>query len=147
MSLKDTLLKDLKSAMKEKDQIAKSTIQMVRAAILQVEKDNKTTLDDEGIVEVVAKQLKQRKDSLREFKKAERADLVEQTKKEIEVLMGYLPKQLSESEIREIVKKAVSETGAKTMRDMGKIMQKVMPKVKGKADGKQVNQIAREFLD
>lgn len=147
MSLKDTLLKDLKTAMKEKNQVAKSTITMVRAAILQVEKDNKVTLDDEGIIEVVAKQLKQRKDSLSEFMKAEREDLVEETKKEIEVLMNYLPAQLSEEEIRHIVKKAVEETGASTMRDMGKIMQAVMPKVKGKADGKQVNQIAREFLD
>lgn len=147
MSLKDTLLKDLKTAMKEKNQVAKSTITMVRAAILQVEKDNKITLDDEGIVEVVAKQLKQRKDSLSEFLKAERDDLVEETKAEIEVLMNYLPKQLSEEEIREIVEAAVKETGAETMRDMGKIMQVVMPKVKGKADGKQVNQIAREYLN
>ena len=147
MSLKETLLKDLKTAMKEKDQIAKNTITMVRAGVLQVEKDNKVTLDDEGVTEVVSKQLKQRKDSLAEFTKAGRDDLVEQTQAEIDVLMRYMPEQLSEDELRDIVKAAVEETGAETMRDMGKVMQSVMPKVKGKADGKQVNQIAREYLN
>lgn len=146
MSLKETLLGDLKKAMKEKDNIAKSTVTMVRAAILQVEKDNKTELGDEEIIDVVAKQVKQRKDSLAEFEKAGRDDLIEEAKAELEVLYRYLPKQLTKEELSVIVKEAIEKTGAETLKDMGKIMGEVMPKVKGKADGKMVNEIVKELL-
>ena len=146
MSLKDKLADDLKAAMKDKDLVRKNAVQMIRAGVLQVEKDNKVTLDDEGILEVIAKQLKQRKDSLPDYEKSGREDLISQLQQEIAVLMEYLPEQLSEDELREIVKAAIAETGASTLKDMGKIMANVMPKTKGRADGKAINNIARQLL-
>lgn len=146
MSLKERLLEDLKLAMKCKDDIKKNAVQMARAAVLQVEKDNRTTLDDDGIIEVVAKEVKKRRESLPDYEKSGRQDLVENLKREIEVLMQYLPEQLSESEVEELVREAVKETGASSLRDMGKVMQAVIPKVKGRADGKLVNQIVKRML-
>jgi len=146
MSLKERLLEDMKIAMRDKDSVRKNTIQMARSAVLQVEKDNKVALDDGGIIEVIAKEAKKRKDSLPEFEKSGRQDLIDNLKTEIEVLMQYLPQQLTEEELEQIVKAAVQETGASSVRDMGKIMQAVMPKIKGRADGKQVNQIVNKLL-
>ena len=114
MSLKEKLAEDLKSSMKNKDTVRKNTVQLVRTAILQVEKDNKVTLDDEDILEVIAKQLKQRKDSLPEYEKSGREDLISQLKQEMECLMEYLPKQLTEDELRPIVEEGVKAVGAKT---------------------------------
>ncbi|MGE4282267.1 MAG: GatB/YqeY domain-containing protein [Clostridia bacterium] len=146
MSLKDRLLEDMKSAMKDKDTIRKNTIQMTRAAILQIEKDNKVILDDEGIIDVLAKEVKKRKDVLPEYQKSERQDLIDDLNREIEVLMGYLPEQLSEEELEEIVKAAIEEVGASSMKDMGKIMTAVMPKTKGRADGKMINALVKKYL-
>ena len=146
MSLKNRLLEDMKIAMKEKDSIKKNTVQMVRSAVLQVEKDNKVTLDDDGIIEVIAKEVKKRKDSLPDFEKSGRQDLVDALKAEIDVLLGYLPQQLTEEELEVIVRQAVADTGAASAKDMGKIMQAVMPQVKGRADGKLINQIAKRIL-
>jgi len=112
MSLKDKLMEDLKAAMKEKDITRKNAIQMVRSAVLQVEKDNKVTLDDDGILEVIAKEVKKRKDSLTEYEKSGRQDLIDALKTEIDVLMKYLPEQLTEDEIEAIVKETINETGA-----------------------------------
>ena len=103
MSLKDKLMDDLKIAMKDKDTVRKNAVQMVRASVLQVEKDNKITLDDEGVIEVVAKEVKKRKDVLPEYEKSGRSDLIDDLKKEIEVLMAYLPQQMSEEEIQALV--------------------------------------------
>ena len=146
MALKDQLMNDLKEAMKDKDTIRKNTIQMVRSAVLQFEKDNKTELDDNGVIEVIAKELKKRKDVLPEYEKSGRDDLIEGLNKEIETLLGYLPAQLSKEELMEIVKVAIAETGATSMKDMGKIMAAVMPKTKGRADGKEINAIVKEML-
>jgi len=146
MSLKETLLQDMKTAMKEKDDITKDTIQMVRAAVLQIEKDKKVSLDDDGVIEVIAKEIKSKKDALPDFERSGRQDLIDKLNKEINILLKYLPEQLSENEIEEIVKSAIKETGASSARDIGKVMQAVLPKVKGRADGKIVNQIARKFL-
>ena len=147
MSLKDKLAQDLKTAMKDKDTVRKNVVQMIRAGILQIEKDKKITLDDEGVLEVIAKQLKQRKDSLPDYEKSGREDLIAELKAEIGFLMEYLPEQLSEDELTVIVKEAVTETGASSMKDMGKIMANVMPKIKGRADGGMVNAIAKELLN
>lgn len=147
MALKEELLLDLKAAMKAKDNVKKQAVTMVRAAILQIEKDTKKELGDDEIIDVISKQVKQRKDSLEEFIKAEREDLVEQTKAELDVLMNYMPKQLTKEELVVIVKEAISSTGAKTKKDMGKIMKEVMPKIKGKADGKSVNEVASSLLE
>lgn len=146
MSLKEILADDLKSAMKDKDIIRKNVVQMVRAAVLQVEKDNKVTLDDDGVLDVIAKQLKQRRDSLPDYEKSGREDLIADLKAEMDVLMKYLPEQLTEDELRTIVEAAIDSTGASSMKDMGKVMSEVMPKVKGRADGKMINEIAKAIL-
>lgn len=146
MALKEQLLADLKASMKAKDTVKKSTVTMIRAAILQVEKDNKVELGDAEIQEIIAKQMKQRRDALDEFKKAERDDLIAQTEAEMRVIEAYLPKQLTREEIEAIVDETIKETGAESAKDMGKIMGALMPKVKGLADGKLVNQIVREKL-
>ncbi len=146
MSLKERLFEDLKTAMKEKDTIRKDTVQLVRSGILQIEKDQKIELDDEGIMDVVSKQLKSRRDSLPDFEKSGRQDLIEKLNKEIEILLGYLPEQLSEQEIQTIVAEAVAETGASTMKDMGKVMAMVTPKVKGRADNKVVGDFVKKLL-
>lgn len=146
MSLKEQLKEDLKSAMKDKDTIRKNVVQLIKAGVLQVEKDKQVTLDDEGVLDVIAKQLKQRRDSLPDYEKSGREDLINQLKREMEVLMGYLPAQLTHEELEQIVKDAVLATGAATVKDMGKVMAEVMPKTKGRADGKEINRIARELL-
>lgn len=146
MSLKDQLLEDLKNAMKDKDVLKKNTVQMVRAAILQVEKDSKITLDDDGILEIIAKELKKRRDVLPEYEKSGRQDLIESLNAEAEILLQYLPAQLTEAELEVLIKQVIEETGASSARDMGKVMKAIMPKVKGKADGKMINMIAKKLL-
>lgn len=146
MTIKDKLKQDLKTAMKEKDSIRKNVVQLIKAGVLQVEKDKQITLDDEGVLDVIAKQLKQRRDSLPDYEKSGREDLIAQLKREMDILMEYLPAQLSEEELVEIVKEAVTSTGASSVKDMGKIMAAVMPKTKGRADGREINRIARELL-
>ena len=146
MSIKDKLKDDLKTAMLEKDTTRKNVVQLIKAGVLQVEKDKKITLDDEGVLDVIAKQLKQRRDSLPDYEKSGRDDLIAQLKREMELLMEYLPAQLTHDELVEIVKDAIEETGASQIKDMGKIMAVVMPKTKGRADGKEINAIAREIL-
>lgn len=146
MSLKETLMNDLKNAMKEKNVVAKNVVTMIRAAILQYEKDNKTELDDAGVIDIIAKQVKQRKDALADFIKGGRQDLVDLTNNEINLLLAYLPQQLSKEELTAIVKEAMEKFNVKEIKEMGKIMGEVMPKIKGKADGKAVNEIVKELL-
>jgi uncharacterized protein YqeY len=146
MSLKERLLEDMKIAMRDKDTIKKNAVQMVRVAVLQVEKDNKVSLDDDGVLEIIAKEVKKRRDSLSEFEKSGREDLIGTIKSEIEILLQYLPQQLTEEELEAIVRQAVKDTGASSPRDLGKIMQAVMPQVKGRADGKVINEIAKRIL-
>lgn len=147
MALKEQLMVDLKKAMKEKDTVAKNVVTMVRASILQYEKDKKSELDDDGIIEIIAKQVKQRKDSLADFTKADRQDLIETTNREIELLMNYLPQQLTKEELTSIVQDAIKELEITEVKQMGKVMAHVMPKVKGRADGKMISEIVKEYLD
>lgn len=144
--LKEKLLEDLKISMKEKNEIRKNTVQMVRAAILQVEKDNGIALEDEKIVEIIAKETKKRKDSLGDYEKSGREDLLTQVKQEIEILQQYLPKQLNKEEIQEIVKQIIEETGATTIKDMGKVMKEAKEKIGASADGKSINEVVKEML-
>jgi uncharacterized protein YqeY len=147
LALKEQLLADLKTAMKAKDKVRKSTITMMRAAILQQEKDQRVdVLPETDIRAIISKQYKQRKDALDEFTKAGRDDLIEQTRAEMAIIEAYLPKQLSQSEIEAIVDETIQEVGAASMKDMGNVMKALMPKIKGAADGKIVNQIARAKL-
>lgn len=146
MSLKDMLVQDLKVAMKDGNTASKTAIQVARSAVLQVEKDTKVTLDDDAIIEIIAKEVKKRVDTLPDFEKSGRQDLIDNLKAEIEVLKKYLPQQLSENEIEGIVKNAISSIGATSAKDIGKVMQVVLSETKGKADGKLVNQIVKKLL-
>lgn len=146
MSLKQKLQEDLKSSMKNKDTIKKSVITLIRSSIKQYEVDNRVELQDDEIVDLIAKQLKQTRDSREEFAKAGRDDLVSKAEAEIEVLKEYLPQQLSEEELNEIVISTISEVGATSMKDMKKIMTSIMPKVKGRADGKLINELVKKNL-
>ena len=146
MTLKERLADDLKSAMKEKNIIRKNVVQMVRAAVLQFEKDNKVTLDDGGVLEVIAKQLKQRKDALPDYEKSGRDDLIADLKAEMDVLMDYLPKQLTREELEVIVKEVIEEVGAATIKDMGKVMAEAKAKTVGRADGRMINEVAKALL-
>ena len=147
MNFKERLSEDLKLSMKEKNTVRKNTVQSIRTAIMQYEIDNRCELDDDGIIDVIAKELKKRKDALPEYEKSGREELISQLKEEINIVVGYLPSQLSREELDEIVKSAVLSTGASTMKDMGKIMAAVMPQIKGRADGKEVNEIAKNYLN
>jgi uncharacterized protein YqeY len=146
VSVIQQLDQDMKAAMKQKDKETLSTIRMVRAAIKKVQIDNRGELSDDQVLQVVMKEVKQRRDSLAEYEKAGREDLAAKEKREIEILSAYLPKQLSEEELREIVQQAIADTGAASKKDMGKVMGAVLPKVKGRADGKQVNQLVQQLL-
>ena len=144
--LKEKLMEDLKSAMKNKDEIRKNTVQMVRAAILQIEKDKGIQVEDDRILEIIAKEVKSKKDALKDFEKAERQDLIDQTNQEIEVLQQYLPKQLSREEIKVELEKIITEIGATSMKDMGTIMKEAKAKMGASADGKTINEVAKEIM-
>ena len=147
MSIKEQLTADMKEAMKAHEKERLSVIRSARGAIRQAEIDGgHTELDDAAVIGVLSKEVKMRKDSIEEFKKGDRQDLVEKTQAEIDVLMKYLPEQLGEEEVKALVKEAVENVGAKTPKDMGKVMGVLMPKVKGRADGKMVNQLVRSML-
>lgn len=147
MSLKEKLQEDWKCALKSREKFKANVISMAKAAILQVEKTDGVKLNDEQIVEVLAKEVKQRREALVEFEKGNRQDLVDSTNTEIKILMDYLPQQLTEDEIKNLVKDAVSSVGANSMKDMGKVMSALMPKVKGRADGSLVSKLVKEFLN
>ncbi len=146
MSLKDLLMDDLKVAMRDKDVVRKSVVTMLRAAVKQVEVDQRIELDDEAIIDIIAKQIKQKNNAIVEFNNGNRQDLVELTEKEIEILMKYLPEQLDESEVARIVEEAIQTTGAMSMKDMGKVMGIVTNATKGKADGKLVADLVKKLL-
>lgn len=138
---------DFKDAMKAKDEVRKNTISFARAAIKQYEVDNRQELDDEGIIAILSKQVKMRKDALSDFEKAGRTDLADDYKAEIEILMSYLPEQMDASKIKEAVQAAADEMGIeKDKKNMGKLMGAVMKKVKGLADGNDVRKAVEEFL-
>lgn len=149
MSLKEKLTADMKEAMKAREEGRQrlGVIRLVRGAIRQQEIDGQRELDDEAVLSVISKEVKQRRDAIEEFQKGGRDDLVRQNEAEIAILMEYLPQQMTEDEVRSAVQEAIAATGASTPKDMGKVMKELMPKVKGRADGKLVNQIVRERLD
>lgn len=147
MSMKDQLMSDLKEAMKAKDTVRKSTITMLRSQIKQFEVDNRADITEEQIIDIIAKQVKQKNAAIEEFEKAERIDLVDEAKEEIRVLMAYLPEQMTEEEIRALVAQVIAEVGAASQKDMGKVMGALSPKTKGKADNKLVSQVVRELLN
>lgn len=149
MSLKDRLTNDFKEAMKAKDEVRKNTVNLARAAIKQYEVDHRAELDDEGIIEILTKQVKMRKDALSDFEKAGRTDLFDDYNKEIAILKEYLPAQLTGEEISQIVKATGAELDIECgsgKAGFGKLIGAVMPKVKGKADGGEVKKAVESYL-
>lgn len=145
--MKEKLMEDLKMAMKNKDIVKKNTIQMIRAAILQTEKDKQIELDDNGILEIINKQVKQKNDALEQFKKADRQDLVEQTELEINILKKYLPKQLSKEEVEQIVIDLSRTLGISDMKGMGTLIKSAKAKIGAGSDGKTISEVVKKILN
>ena len=144
--LKEKLLEDLKDAMKTKNVNKKNAVQMVRTAILQIEKDKGIEVSDEQILGIVAKEVKTRKDAIAEYEQANREDLIEKANEEIKALEEYLPKQLSAEEVEEIVKGIVAETGATSIKEMGMVMKSAKEKIGASADGKMISEAVKKIL-
>ncbi|EGP4953359.1 GatB/YqeY domain-containing protein [Enterococcus faecium] len=146
MSLLSRLNDDMKTAMKAKDKESLQVIRMIKSSIQneQIKKGHDLTEEEE--LTVLSREMKQRRDSLHEFEEAGRDDLAEKVKSEIVIVEKYMPEQLSDEEIRQLVQEAITQTGASSMKEFGKVMGAIMPKVKGKADGNQVNAIVKELL-
>ena len=145
--LKEKLMNDLKDAMKEKNDIKKNTVQMIRAAILQIEKDKGISVEDDKIIEIIAKEVKSKKDAIVEFEKGGRDDLVSQTNEEISILQQYLPKQLTKEEIKVEVEKIIEELGATSMKDMGPVMKEAKSRIGAGSDGRTINEVVKELLN
>jgi hypothetical protein len=162
--LKQQIQSEISKAVKEGDGVTTSTLRMLCAAILSEEKEKryklskaeaglneaelneKSALTEEEIIEVVSSEAKKRKEAILSFEQGNRPELAQKEKKELEILMKYMPEQISEEELKKLVKEAIEKTGAKEIKDMGKIMAELMPKVKGRADGGQISKIAKELL-
>ena len=145
--LKEKLLEDLKNSMKEKNTVRKNVVQMIRAAILQKEKDGGKELNDDEILKIIAKEEKTRKDSLPDYEKSGREDLINEMKEEIAIIEEYLPKQLSKEDIMPIVEEIIKETGASSIKDMGKVMGQAKAKLGVSADGKTISECVKELLN
>ena len=145
--MKEKLMEDLKIAMKNKDIVKKNTIQMIRAAILQTEKDKQIELDDNSILEIINKQVKQKNNALEQFEKADRQDLVEQTKLEINILKEYLPKQLSREEVEQIVVDLSRTLGISDMKGMGTLIKSAKAKIGAGSDGKTISEVVKKVLN
>ncbi len=137
---------DVKAAMRSKDKDRLAVLRLITAAIKQIEVDQRITLDDDQVISVLEKMLKQRKDSIEQFSKAGRDELVAQEAAEIEIIQQYLPEQLSEDEISSLIDEAISATSAASMKDMGKVMGLLKPKLAGRADMGKVSQTIKQRL-
>ena len=144
--LKEKLMEDLKNSMKEKNNLRKNVVQMVRAAILQIEKDKGIEVDDNKILEIIAKEVKIRNDSLVDFEKGGREDLVNGAKEEIAILSEYLPKQLTKEELKEKLTKIIADLGATSIKDMGIVMKEAKAQIGTAADGRTINEVVKELL-
>ncbi|MCS7253655.1 MAG: GatB/YqeY domain-containing protein [Armatimonadota bacterium] len=145
--LRERLMEDYKEALRQRDALKVSTLRMLRAAIHNAEIDKGGELSDEEIIKVVQSEVRKEKEALEAFERGGRDDLAWETRKRIEILEGYLPRMLSESEIREAASKVIVEVGALSPKDIGKVMSKLMPQLKGRADGSLVSKIVRELLE
>jgi uncharacterized protein YqeY len=151
MGLRDQLMDDLKEAMRQRDERRKTTIRSVIAAIKKAETEldssgERVSLDDEDILAIIAKQAKQRQESIAEYQRGGREDLVAEEEAELAILQTYLPQQLTREEIETEARQVIAEVGASSPRDMGKVMKPLMARLRGRADGKEVNQVVRELL-
>jgi hypothetical protein len=146
MTIKNQLNESMKDAMKSGDEVRKRTVRMVLAAVKQAEIDKRIELDDPAVMNVIQKEMKNRRESLEEARKANRADLIEANQAEIDVLQAFLPKAMPAEELRAVVQAAIAETGAASPADMGKVMKTVMPRVAGRAPNDMVSTTVREML-
>ncbi|MBM4430568.1 MAG: GatB/YqeY domain-containing protein [Chloroflexi bacterium] len=146
MTLKERLQQDLHQALRDGDAPRKSAIRLVRAAVINEEIARQHQLDDEGVLEILRREIKQHRESLSEFEKAGRTDLIAEEKAQLQALLAYLPAQMNREEIALAAQQAISETNAAGSQDLGQVMRLLMPRVKGKADGQMVNQVVRELL-
>jgi len=146
MTIKTQLNESMKDAMKSGDEVRKRTVRMALAAVKQAEVDKRIELDDTAVMNLIQKEVKNRREAIEEAKKANRADLVEANEAEIRVLEAFLPKAMPAEELRAIVQAAIAETGAASPADMGKVMKTVMPRVAGRAPNDMVSAAVRELL-
>ncbi|PKL90965.1 MAG: glutamyl-tRNA amidotransferase [Candidatus Goldiibacteriota bacterium HGW-Goldbacteria-1] len=146
MSLNEKLSEDLKASMKAKDETKTAVIRQIKTAVMNAEIKLKKEMTDDDIVSVIFSLSKAHNESIESFTKGNRPELAEKEKQELEIIMGYLPKQLTDDELREIVKETITAVNAQSAKEMGKVMGAVMPKVKGRADGTKIGVIVKEFL-
>lgn len=146
MSLIDQIHTDLKEAMRAKDSVRLGTLRLVLTAIKNKEKQVKRGLEEKEVLQIISNQIKQRRDSIEQYRKGGRDDLVSKEEQELAILKGYMPEQLSEKELEKLVDATIQEVGATSVKELGKVMKAIMPKVAGRADGKIVNQIVRTRL-
>jgi uncharacterized protein len=146
MDLKERLTGDYRQAMKDGDKLKVSTIRLVLAEIKNAEIAKRAELDEDELLSVVSREARKRRESIEEFGKGGRQDLVDKEERELEMIEAYMPEQLSEDEVRRTVEQAIADVGATSASDLGKVMGVLMPRLKGKADGKKVNQMVRELL-
>ncbi|AYO30288.1 MAG: uncharacterized protein PWR06_635 [Thermoanaerobacteraceae bacterium] len=146
MSIKDVLNQDMKAALKEGQKDRLSVIRMAKSAILYAEKERLHELDDGEVIEVLSREVKKLKDDRDEFERLGRTEQAQKLGQEIDILMSYLPQQLTDDEVEEIVRQTIFEVGANSVKDMGKVMSAIMPKVKGRADGRVVNTLVKKLL-
>ena len=146
MTLKDSLSADLRQARKSGDKVRMTVLRLVVAGIKNAEIDKRATLDDSGVIEVLSREAKQHRESIDEFAKGNRQDLVDSNEKELAILMEYLPEQMSREDIEALARQVMEQVGASGPADKGKLMGQLMPQLKGKADGKEVNEVVTELL-
>jgi len=146
MSLKETLKEDLKTAMRDKEIVKRDSIRAINTMIKQIEVDNRIELGDEDIIKLIQKGIKQREEAISQYSTAGRTDLVEKEQEQIDVFAFYLPKQLSDAELETIIKTIITQTGATSMKDMGKIMNPAKEQIGGSADGKRINDMVKKLL-
>ncbi len=146
MSLKERFSSELKDSLKAGDRLKLSTIRLIMASLKNREIEKRGSLSEEEIIDLLVSLSKQRKESIEEFKKGGRQDLVDKETEELKIIEFYLPQQLTPEEIKKIIGETITETGASGPKDIGKVMKVLMPKVKGRADGKLVNEMVKELL-
>lgn len=146
MTLQEKIMNDMKEALRSGDELRKSTLRMLRSAIGYKEVEVQHPLSDDEVLDVIAKQVKQRQDSITEYAKGGRQDLVDQEKAEMEILLSYLPQQLTREEIADLARQAIQKLGVTDIKQQGLVMKELMPQVKGRADGRLVNEVVRQLL-
>ena len=147
MTIRERLEADILAAMRNRDQQRLDALRYLKSAINRVEIDRRTTLDDEGVTEVVVRQVKDRRDSIRMFEEGGRQDLVEKETADLVIIEEYMPPQMGEEELMALITETISQVGAESMRDKGRVMGRLMPQLQGKADGQQVNAIVTRILE